>query len=346
MAKHMTRGIANRQYVACGVLGFKALLISALGSETQAVTPSAVEDDSKNRVLFITKAEPEPTQLARIVDRLIALEVYAAYSLWNDKALQAADKRTMLRANDLGRHIQDWTAVQAKIVENAETRHDDASRKASDSLWYGGHYRQFKRRHEAGQFRDLEPGLLAFRKRRAYRRFVDIELYRIDDVRDAQMASVSGEMNDKLARLARDINEVGGANVNVPFLVDRARLYSEYFNAILPTLQGGNIDTWLSYDSFGRRGRMPRQNAIERTGARIALLNRRLQAITELIQTSALIQQNNAIRSNTAKIRRVIWSAVVAGSIVYITTRLLPALPGWLRNEFLEWLRRLQAMLS
>lgn len=329
MVKTMTPDINNRQYVACGVLGFKALLISALGSPTRARTSSSGDDDLANRVLFITKAEPEPTQLARMVDRLMSLEVYAAYSLWNHEILGQADRNIMSRSNDLDRHIRQWIRDQAGILGAAQTRYENASRRASRSFWYGKHYRGFLDEHRNGRWIDDEPSYLSPRKKRAYRRFVDIELYRIDDARDAEMAAVSGVMNDTLANLARDINEVGGAATNVPFMVDRARLFTEYFNAILPTFQGGNIDTWLSYDSFGRRGRMPRQNAIDRTGIRIGTLNRRLQAITELIQTSALIQQANATRSNTAKIRAVIWAAVFFGSFLYVLIRIGTALPEW-----------------
>lgn len=340
MVKIMTPDISERQYVACGVLGFKALLISALGSPKLAGISSAADDDLANRVLFIAKAEPQPTQLARIVDRLVSLEVFAAYSLWHDETLLKADRDIMLLGNHLDEHIREWTNRQSTILDYAEDRYKQASASAKDAFLSRWHYPKFMKQFKDRQWIDEEPGFWRFFKRRAYRRFVDIELYRIDDVRDAEMASAAEKMNNKLTRLARDINNIGSNNtapsndpLNVQFMVGRSRLYSEHFNSILPTFQGGNIDTWLSYDSFGRRGRMPRQSAIDRTGVRIETLNRRLQAITELIQTSALIWQTTATRSNTAKIRRVIWQAVLIGGAAYVTLRLLE----WLR--FLEWAR-------
>jgi hypothetical protein len=354
MAKTMTPDISERQYVACGVLGFKALLISALGSPTRAPTTSPA-NELANRVLFITKAEPEPTQLARIVDRLVALELYAAYSLWHDEILLKADKTIMRLGRELDEDIREWTEKQAAILKAAELRYEEASREGQTSFRYGRHYRAYLARRRAGHAIEDEPyWLFSPLKRLAHRGFVNVELYRIDDVRDAEMASASEDMNKKLTNLAHEINRVGvdtstvgmsRANVesNVPFMVARSRLYSEYFNSILPTFQGGNIDTWLSYDSFGRRGRTPRQNAIDRTGVRINNLNRRLQAITELIQTSALIWQTTATRSNTSNIRRVLWQVAVTGTFLYAIFRFAPW--GWLWNQFVEWLWRVLAML-
>jgi uncharacterized membrane-anchored protein len=78
---------------------------------------------------------------------------------------------------------------------------------------------------------------------------------------------------------------------------------------LLKTLRVGNIDTWTSYEQFVKRGLSPAFNYIDNLGDRLDSLRRRLQAVTEGIQTSALVAQASATRENTMELRKIAEAA-------------------------------------
>jgi hypothetical protein len=75
--------------------------------------------------------------------------------------------------------------------------------------------------------------------------------------------------------------------------------------SLLGTLKIGNIDTWVAYDQFVTRGLKPAFDFIDGVGERLVGLRARLQSVLEGIETSALVIQTSATRSNTAQLRRV-----------------------------------------
>ncbi len=89
------------------------------------------------------------------------------------------------------------------------------------------------------------------------------------------------------------------------FRINRSRFYAAEFESLLATLRIGHIDTWVAYDQFVTRGLKPAFDFINGVGRRLVGLRTRLQSVLEGIETSALVIQTSATRSNTAQLRRV-----------------------------------------
>jgi hypothetical protein len=111
-----------------------------------------------------------------------------------------------------------------------------------------------------------------------------------------------------LIYLSAALDEVGGRAVHgVHFRINRSRFYIDEFESLLESLNIGNIDTWLAYDQFVRRGLKPAFDFIDGVGTRLLGLRNRLQSVLEGIETSALVIQTAATRANTAQLRRLAW---------------------------------------
>jgi hypothetical protein len=93
------------------------------------------------------------------------------------------------------------------------------------------------------------------------------------------------------------------------YVINRSRLFSQEFHRLLLTLKQGNVETWVTYSQFVDRGLGPILEQIERTGVRLISLRDRLQSVTEMIQTSALIVQTQATQENTQTLRRIASNA-------------------------------------
>jgi Protein of unknown function (DUF3422) len=271
--RRVTPTIDYREVVACGVMNWRALYISSLGSQSELDIFDEVQDREREiprnflredlvgydpekpdfiKYLFITKGKPNRSQIGRIVERINSMGVMRLYALKDWHILQNASTHVRMRGQELDEIIRDWTEGR-RLIDNLSTSEDQRDQWIAD-------YTQI-----------IEPRLLSI-----------------------------GAALDRIGERA-----VGG----IHYRINRSRYYVQEFRLLLKTLRVGNIDTWTSYEQFVTRGLDPAFDFISRLGERLDGLRSRLQAATESIQTSALVAQASATRQNTMELKIIARAA-------------------------------------
>ena len=92
------------------------------------------------------------------------------------------------------------------------------------------------------------------------------------------------------------------------YRINISRYYVREFHVLLKTLRIGAIDPWMSYSRFVERGLNPAFGFIDSLGVRLNSLRKRLLAVTDGIQTSALVAQSSATRENTMELKKIAYS--------------------------------------
>lgn len=129
---------------------------------------------------------------------------------------------------------------------------------------------------------------------------------RYGDHRDEALQKLATEVEKDLIYLSAELDKIGlAARHGLHFRINRSRYYVAEFESLLESLKVGNIDTWVAYDQFVTRGLKPAFDFIDGVGTRLLGLRARLQSVLEGIETSALVIQTSATRSNTAQLKRI-----------------------------------------
>ena len=177
----------------------------------------------------------------------------------------------------------------------------------------------------------------------------------VADIRHAALYEVSNEVETELIDISSKLDELGfGATGGLHFRLNRSAYYVREFRILLKTLGVANIQTWISYEQFVRRGLAPAFDYMASVGKRLRAVRSRLLTITETIETSALVGQSAATRHNTAVLRRATTFAIVILLIFLASTSqargmgswvgllIYNRLPGWMRSwgeGLLSWLQ-------
>ena len=120
------------------------------------------------------------------------------------------------------------------------------------------------------------------------------------------MQKLATDVEEDHIYLSAALDKVGSKAVHgLHFRINSSRYYMAEFESLLASLNIGNIDTWVAYDQFVTRGLKPAFDFIDGVGTRLLGLRTRLQSVLEGIETSALVIQTSATRSNTAQLRRL-----------------------------------------
>jgi hypothetical protein len=129
---------------------------------------------------------------------------------------------------------------------------------------------------------------------------------RYGDRRDEELQKLATDVEKDLIYLGAALDNIGlTARHGLHFRINRSRYYVDEFDTLLKSLHVGNIDTWVAYDQFVSRGLKPAFDFIDGVGTRLLGLRTRLQSVLEGIETSALVIQTSATRSNTAQLKRI-----------------------------------------
>ena len=294
--RRITPNADQREYIACGVMNWRALYITALSSarayDWEEEAQSSLTDvpagnlpeefiergrgpdgeevrlfDSQSgeagegpiRYLVLSKGEPHRRQMGRIVDRINAMGSMRLIALRDWTIIRDASTHVQLRGLELDTIMRRWSDESTRIRE-----------KYIDRWW-----------------------LRLIRNR-------------CRDKRDEKLQALATEVERDLIYLSAALDGVGQeARNGFHFRINRSRFYAAEFESLLGTLRIGNIDTWVAYDQFVTRGLKPAFEFIDGVGTRLVGLRTRLQSVLEGIETSALVIQTSATRSNTAQLRRV-----------------------------------------
>ena len=375
--RRITPGADYREFIACGVMNWRALYVTALGASSQwdpeeeratspsdkterdigvrddvlgGTSPATPEDDGNVwrragregnnhpvRYLLLTKGDPNPRQIGRIVERINSMGTTRLYALKDSAAIREADCYIRILGQELDKITRDWSDKR-QLIEGIRS------------------LRQFSRARKDPEFASIHkylreiyvPGKISRTLRQTWSFLLGLftfwelkqlvhkdQLNAVLDTKYALLHEVSRELETELIALSAALDEIGWRTAGgLHFRINRSAYHAAEFHRLLKTLNVGNIQTWISYEQFVRRGLAPAFKYVASVGARIRSLRDRLQTVTDTIETSALVGQSAATRYNTAVLRQAttVMFAVLA---VYLTKL---AFPG-LYSELFAYLR-------
>ena len=308
--RRMTPGADDREFIACGVFDWRALYIAPLGLKAQSFERDEVDDltaiipggavpepgDPRTpiRQLFFTRGEPNRQQIGRIVERINAIGTMRMFTLRNWGTIQNAGIYIRLIGEQLDGILSNWSKERKRIEE----RHP--ALRARNVAWFGGRLPI----PGANQQADVDAR-------------VD-ELTRLINATEAQLIAIGAVLDEEIGQ---------GGSGRLLYVINRSKLFIGEFERLLETLKIGNVETWVTYPQFVDRGLAPVFVSTERIGARLISLRERLQSVTAMVQTGALIVQTEATSNNTQTLRRIATNAnalqigvlgIVVGLIVQI----------------------------
>ncbi|MGO9485762.1 MAG: DUF3422 family protein [Rhodomicrobium sp.] len=306
--RRVTPALDNREVIACGMMNWRALYISSLGSlneynpldeggsitadikggHLRELTENFKEDElAPVRYLLLTKGAPHKRQIGRLVERICTMATIRFYALKDWQILQNASIHVRIRGQELDQIIRDWTEGRTYI--------------------------------DLTHSKDLK-------KMPSRRRFSE------HDIRDEWIGEYTRDIESRLLSIGAALDQIGAkAAGGLHYRINISRYYVNEFHVLLRTLRVGAIDSWMPYNRFVERGLNPAFGFIDSLGQRLDSLRRRLQAVTDGIQTSALVAQSSATRENTMELKKIALSVkkltffgalVGIGSFSYYASRI------------------------
>ncbi|MEQ1756509.1 MAG: hypothetical protein ABL973_20505 [Micropepsaceae bacterium] len=293
--RRMEPGADDREFISCGVFGWRALFVSALGQQLSGIQrdesrgieaiipggnlPLPNHEFAPVRQLIITKGEPHRQQIGRLVERVNTIGTLRLAALRNWDTIQAAGVKIRLLGNQLDEVLTHWS------VERTNIGNRESNLKTSK---LGRVRRAFSSQPVEAPAKQIEEDT----------RIEELNLL-INDT-EAELIQIGADLDSKIGQKG------SGAML---YLINRSKLFTQEFLRLLDTLKVGNIETWVTYSQFVERGLIPIFDQIERTGGRLTSLRERLQSVTEMIQTGALIVQTQATEQNTKTLRKIVSNA-------------------------------------
>jgi hypothetical protein len=278
--RRVTPDADQKEFVACGVMSWRALYITALNcppSHEPEEEARSIETDipagelprgqkrpgaaEPIRYLLLSKGEPHRRQIGRIADRINSMGTMRLIALRDYNIIRETSTHIQLRGQELDTMMRKWSTGRAKIRKEFEPQKQGKS---------------------------------------------DNERRLIQDREDTEIQKLADRVENDLIDLSAALDAVGEeADHGLHFRINRSRYYVCEFESLLASLRVGNIDTWVSYDQFVTRGLKPAFDFIDGVGVRLLGLRSRLQSVLEGIETSALVKQSAATRENTAQLRNI-----------------------------------------
>ncbi|MCI4665079.1 MAG: hypothetical protein MRY74_10205 [Neomegalonema sp.] len=313
-----------RSFVGCGIISWRALYVSALGSTGKFhdydegpgrfpadVDPSLPEREAvwdldavakephhkklllkreasrPQRFLIVTKGEPHREQIGRFVERINAVATMRLFALRNYSRMRNAGVLLELLGRELDHELKQWSKTRRLI----EQRH--LERMAENRLRIAPPQIREPARDWLGRPKYSRPDINQTQQ--------DLEDLRIYELNDAVTRS-----ERKLIALAGQLDNVGeGGSGRMLYVIERAQSFVREFDRLYPTLEIGDIKGWVSYEQFVKRGLRPTFDLIHFAGQRLVALRERLQTIMSTIQTTALMIEAEATRENTRQLKLI-----------------------------------------
>lgn len=297
-----------REYIACGVMKWRALYITAFGAEfttdyadetasrsddvpsgalpageenartsvTQAAEAAQHDQDDAGaagapgpvRYLILTKGPPHRKQVGRVVGRVNAMGTMRLVALKDWSIIRDADAHIRMQGQELDRVTTQWSLDRDRIEEHPP---------------------------------ETQPTMTIMQRLYPHDTGLSAEEKKYELIAD-----LTKKVEAKLIKIAADLDKIGvGAIGGLHYRISRSTYYVKECNVLIDTLQIGHIHSWNSYNSFVKLGVQPAFDYIAEAGNRLRGLRARLQSVTGAIQTSALVAQTTATRANTNALRAI-----------------------------------------
>jgi hypothetical protein len=396
LVRRITPRADYREFIACGVLDWRAIYITALGSSSQyvkgeervasdigtgealiRVAPALLPQEERSqaapadgglfdslvhcrhserggnnhpvRYLLLTKHAPHPRQIGRIAERINTMGTMRLFALKDWAAVRNADPYIRILGQDLDQITETWSSDKNLInklttpadIRSARADIEKRRQRSTRGLSGGWTVPELRRLEQIlPRYIPASPVNLAYKavqwlrfhltfRRRDYVGFVrQLDEDLVGDVRHSALYHISNNVETRLLQISSRLDELGKLTVGgLHFRLNRSAYYVREFEILLQTLQVRNIPTWVSYEQFVRRGLAPAFDYMSSVGQRLRAVRERLVAVTEMIETSALVGQSAATRHNTAVLRQTTTLAIVLLTL-YVTRTLIGNLFG------------------
>jgi hypothetical protein len=364
--RRITAGADYRDFIACGVMRYRAIYVTALGSSNQheenAEYRSGIGDkdetdieirlkadgyadtqikkrvgrDGNNhpvRYLLLTKYDPHPRQVGRILERINAMGTLRLYALKDWSAIKDADPFIRMLGQELDQKIRIWGKKRQTIeawtkIEEIENAQEQERKRAAEQEQKGADARPLAKKGDEEALTELLNveisekfetrikhyfGLAWAKVRRNSTDFIKQEERRqLSDSKFDVLYELTKEMTKSLIDIGARLDHIGARCIGgLHFRLYRSGHYVKEFGILRESLYVGNIPTWLGYDGFAKRGLDPTFEYISEVGTRLRALRDRLQSVTDTIETSALVVQSEETRKNTAVLRTIMGIVLV-----------------------------------
>jgi hypothetical protein len=295
----------------------------------------ALDGNLPARYLILTKGEPHREQIGRFAERINALEAMRLFSLKNLNLIKNAGLHLRLLGQQLDGILQVW-GEQRQAIENqytaliqkAQITTQDQQREEDNNeplvglfpTLYDRYPKLREAANKAGKriltaaewlkyFDDFNVKVIKLIHDTKRNHILTPQEIDIQQSRVEHLGNLIRTVEQDLIELSAALDNIGkGGAGRMLYLINRSVYFCDEFERLWPTLEIGNIDGWINYGQFVERGLKPTFNMIRNTGDRLVSLRERLQDLTETIQTSALIIETEATRSNTAQLSRILTS--------------------------------------
>jgi hypothetical protein len=314
-----------REFIACGMLNWRTLYVSALGSDFMV----NYSDESRSRgdevpsgflppgertefdhysspsptptpfrYLFLTKCQPHRQQIGRIVARVNAMGTMRLFALKDWSVIKDADAHIRMQGLELDRVTTAWSH-ERKIIDDK----------------YPTHGRRLSLDNE--------------------------------DKKYSEISQLTKEIEGDLITIAAQLDKIGVCAVGgLHYRINRSSYYIDEFKNLIDTLGIGIVDSWNSYPSFIKLGLQPAFDYIKAAGMRLISLRGRLQSVTEAIQTSALVAQTTATRANTNELRKIARRARRNNMLVAVLNLVLMIIATLMGINIIKGFPALQTILK
>ena len=348
-----------RDVIGCGIAGWRALYVNSLGasgsfygdeeSRSRGDEVPHLKTEAEGRInakrpvtyLILTKGEPHREQIGRFVEQINTLGTSRLFALKNLRTIKNAGTHLRLLGAELDGVLEYWGDQRKDIEDEYEWKLAKLSNpKLQEVEDLEGSKQIFEKALDYGKLlAKLWGGELPAMPHML--RPLEIPSRDLQELNDERVKKLA----DLVKRVERRLVEIGGALDNIGnggagrilYVINRAKLHMNEFERLWPTLDVGDVDGWANYGRFVQVGVLPTFNLIRLTGERLVSLRQRLQGITEMIQTSALIIETEATRSNTEILRRIssnVYFLWVPISLIFSAAILPPKLTGPVDADF------------
>jgi len=296
----------RREFIACGINDWRDLYVTSLGAPMDGCeddeSPSGDGDRHDTgahrpeplRYLLLTKGQPHSQQIGRFVERINAIGTMRLFALKNWLTIRNAGHHIRLLGRELDSVLSEWSQKRREIDFRYSKKRVAAEIK-------------YKRQAERFGWTDK---MRRYRRPPRKLRIAEEEIQLIDDDRLKEINRLISDTESRLLSLGAALDNIGqGGSGQLLYAITRSDYFINEFYRMAASLEVGNIDTWINYTQFVDRGLRPTFDFIKGAGERFVSLRARLQMVSEIIQTSALIVEAEATRVNTETLRRIatIW---------------------------------------
>jgi hypothetical protein len=289
----------QREFIASKVYGRRAIFVSPLGSVVQkADAPGKyIDPDQHVRFAIIASGRINRESCGRLVERLMSILILKAMATRDFAILNDASEHSIVRGQELDAIVDYWIETKTRLsIELLEAEKDLNPRRSKerDAVEQDASIRRqswFKR------------GRTWKQKEAAWK-----EIWKREDhitELSFQLAQHMIRSDILLSELAKEVGKIGFHTTGgLAYRLFKSQHYAKECLRLVGTVDMEPMYGWASLAQNFQRGVEPVFEALALVRERVESLRRRIQLVTEMVQTGAIFEQQRKTSENTDEIRK------------------------------------------